>query len=94
MRIGDAVKALEEGRRVQRTSWNGAGQWVALMPGYPDGIAINEVTAKALSAPVGSVRTFRAYLLMEHADGTLSPWSPSPSDVMGDDWVEEAQQTP
>jgi len=82
-----ALPKLRAGMRITRDGWNAAGQYVALQPGYPDGIAINANTAAATGLPEGTVCAFRPYLLLRTADGSFVPWAPSVSDVLAGDWA-------
>jgi hypothetical protein len=86
MDIGEAVLAMKMGRRVSRAGWNGKGMYLAYQPGYPDGIPINENTAKATGQPVGTVLRFLPYVMMRTADGSFVPWLCSQSDLLADDW--------
>jgi len=73
--------------KVARTGWNGRNMWIAKQDGYPDGIAINENTAKATGLAVGTTVRFAPYLMLHSADGTMVPWLPSQTDLMAEDWV-------
>jgi len=86
MDFGEALAALNAGRRVTRTGWNGADMWVAHQAGYPDGIAINANTAQATGIPEGTVCRFRPYLMMFTAQGDFVPWVISQSDALAQDW--------
>jgi hypothetical protein len=86
MDFGAALSWLKAGRRVARSGWNGAGQFVVLQAGYPGGIAINQNTATATGLPLGSVQRFRPYLMLWTAQQDFVPWAPSVSDVLAEDW--------
>lgn len=85
MDIGWAVRALRAGAQVTRAAW-GDGMYVAYQEGYPDGIAINENTARATGLPEGMVCRFLPYLMLRTADGAFVPWVISQSDALADDW--------
>lgn len=86
MDFGQALTALKDGRRVQRSGWNGRGMWVALQQGYPDGIPLNPNTAAATGLPEGTVCRFAPYLMLRAADGVFVPWVASQTDVLAEDW--------
>lgn len=86
MNIGEAVQTLKNGGRVSRAGWNGKGMYLAYQAGYPDGIAINENTSKALGKPVGSTERFLPYVIMRTADGSFVPWLCSQTDLLAEDW--------
>lgn len=87
MDFSAALKQLKQGEKIHRSGWNGSGQWVVLQKGYPDGIAINANTSHATGLPMGEVHVFRPYLMLQAADGSFVPWTPSTSDVLADDWL-------
>lgn len=84
--FSDALRECRGGARIQREGWNGKNMYVVFQPGYPDGIKINENTAKATGLPVGTMCNFRPYLMMRTADGGFVPWVASQSDLLADDW--------
>lgn len=86
MDFGDALYNCTHGERITRDGWNAEGMYVVYMPGYPDGIAINEVTAVATGIPQGSTLRFRPYLLLLTAQEDFVPWVPSISDILAVDW--------
>lgn len=81
-----ALVNVKNGAKIARSGWNGAGQFVVLQKGYPDGIAINANTSEATGIPQGTVCSFRPYLMLRTADGSFVPWAPSVSDVLAEDW--------
>ena len=86
LNFSQALFAVKGGKRIQRAGWNGKGMYVTFQPGYPEGIAINENTAKATGLSQGTVCKFLPYLLMRTADGSFVPWVVSQTDVLADDW--------
>lgn len=86
MDFGQALAALKSGDKIARDGWNGAGQFVVLQAGYPNGIPINRNTADATGILEGTVCVFRPYLMLRTADGSFVPWAPSVSDVLAEDW--------
>jgi len=81
-----ALTALKEGKKVERSGWNGKDMFVALQKGYPEGIPINENTAQVLGEPVGTVHVFQPYLMMKTAQGSFVPWLISQTDALAEDW--------
>lgn len=67
-----------------RSGWNGKGQYVFYMPGYPDGIEANVATGKATGAETVRVQP---YLSIMTVQGSIVPWIPSMSDVFAEDWM-------
>lgn len=86
MDFGAALTALRAGSKLARSGWNGAGMFIVLQAGYPDGIAINGNTAKATGIAEGTVCRFRPYLMMFTAQGDFVPWVASQTDVLAEDW--------
>jgi Protein of unknown function (DUF2829) len=85
--FGAALTALRTGGKLARTGWNGAGMFIVLQAGYPDGIAINDNTAKATGIVEGTVCRFRPYLMMFTAQADFVPWVASQTDVLAEDWA-------
>lgn len=81
--FGMALEMLKKGRSVARVGWNGAGQFVYLVPAasYPaqTGAAKAHFGADALIP-------YRAYLALKTAQGDVSTWAPSVSDCLAEDW--------
>ena len=74
MDFGFAIQWLRDGKRVQRSGWNGKGMWLRLV-GARDG-----------DRAVSPTYPQRAYIEMKAADGWLVPWLASQTDVLADDW--------
>ncbi len=81
-----ALGHLREGKRLQRSGWNGKGMWIALQKGYPNGIPINANTAEATGIPEGTICLFLPYLMMRTAGGEFVPWLASQTDILAYDW--------
>lgn len=83
MTFGLAIEALKLGKRVARAGWNGAGQFVYLVPAnsYPAQTGI----AKAYFGADAMV-PYRAYLALKTAHGDVATWAPSCSDALAEDW--------
>lgn len=81
--FGMAIEALKLGERVARSGWNGAGQFVYLVPAnsYPAQTAIAKAHFGA-----DAIVPYRAYLALKTAQGDVATWAPSCSDALADDW--------
>jgi hypothetical protein len=82
MNFGQAIEALEEGKRVVRIGWNGKrmflyyvseGAYPAKMPSI-QGVFENDLV------PYG------AYIAMKTAQGNVVPWLASQTDMLAKDW--------
>lgn len=85
--FGSALKALKAGYKVAREGWNGKGMYLTLMPGYPNGIEVNEATQKAHNLNPGDKLIFRPYFQLFTAQKDIAMWSPSGSDALAEDWT-------
>lgn len=84
MTFGQAVEALKAGNKVARAGWNGADQFVYLVPAaaYP----AQTGAAKATFGD-GVLVPYRAYLALKTAQGDVATWGPSCSDALAEDWM-------
>lgn len=84
MTFGLAIEALKLGKKVARAGWNGAGQFVYLVPAnsYPAQTGV----AKQFFGD-GAMVPYRAYLALKTAQGDVATWAPSCSDALADDWL-------
>lgn len=85
--FGQAIRFAKNGRKVARAGWNGANMYAVVMPGYPNGIPVNDVTATAHGVPAGHVMRFRPYWALYTAQGDVASWAPSGSDTLAEDWM-------
>lgn len=83
MNFGQALDAIKAGKQVARTSWNGKGMFVFLVPG-----SVFKVNRPPLLGiyPEGTEITYQPHIDMKTANGTVVPWLASQSDLLGDDW--------
>lgn len=86
--FGSAIELAKRGKRVARKGWNGSGMYVAIMPGYPDGVPCNAATAELHGIPVGTAISINKYWVIKTPGGSISTWAPSGSDSLAEDWVE------
>lgn len=70
MTFGQAIEYAKQGKKIQRTGWNGKGMFVVYQKGYPEGIPANKNTAEAFGIEEGELFKVRPYLQMRCADGT------------------------
>lgn len=83
MTFGQALEVLKSGFKVARLGWNGAGQFVYLVPAasYP---ARTDVAKEHFGAD--AMVPYRAYLALKTTQGDVATWAPSCSDVLTQDW--------
>jgi|TARA_R110000737_G_scaffold93442_1_gene126642 hypothetical protein len=86
MSFGDAVLMAKRGHKVSRIGWNGAGMYAVVMPGFPNGVPANEVTANLHGIEVGEMVRLREYWALKTAQHDIAMWSPSGSDSLANDW--------
>lgn len=82
-----ALKALKNGAKVTRFGWNGRDMHVVLMPGYPDGIIINDTTQKAHKLPEGTKLCYRPYFQLFTNQKDVANWTATDSDLLAEDWL-------
>jgi len=87
MSFGMATEAAKRGGKVGRVGWNGSGMYAVIMPGFPEGVPANEITAITHDIPVGTKLSVRPYWALMTAQGDIAMWAPSGSDSLADDWV-------
>lgn len=94
MNIGDAVAEMKLGKKLARSGWNGAGQFIVYMeplqlPPYNTSGTfrkVNDRTAKFIGkdAPLDCA----PYIALYTAQKKWQPgWVASQSDLLADDWV-------
>lgn len=100
MNFGQAVEALKQGKRVQRTGWNGKGLFVFMQ--VPSTIN-REIVPKMQSLPQSVKDEFERrfsdpkeqidaiyydnQLALVNPSNLITGWSPSTPDALADDWV-------
>lgn len=91
--FGAAVAALNEGKRVSRSGWNGKGMFIFKRPGdiLPKNFISNvkslpQTVKDFLSAQDRDI-FFAPYLCMYAADGSIvNGWLASQTDILATDW--------
>ena len=75
MNFGDALDAMQDGKKVARKGWNGPGQHLALQK--PD-------ENSKMTLPFGP---YRRHIYICTVQGDLVPWLASQTDMLADDWT-------
>lgn len=91
--FGQAVEALNNGKRVSRSGWNGKGLFVFKQ--VPSEIS-EEIIPKMQSLPQsvkdefirrgGSIK-YSNQLALVNTDNSINGWAPSVSDSLANDWT-------
>lgn len=84
--FGWALRAMKADQKVFRLAW-APGQYVVLLHGYPQGLAIAQNVAEATGLPLGTPCVFRPYFLLSQPDGSFGPWEPNSEDCLAEDWM-------
>lgn len=87
MKFGDALLALRQGKRVAREGWNGADQWLILVPGSTITVEADRPLGKAAPELVGQQVRYAPHVDIFATGGRLFPWTPSQSDQLAGDWM-------
>ena len=79
--FGQAIEALEAGRKVARSGWNGKGMFLYYVPAnsYP-------AQTEAARSTFGDMVPYGAYIAMKTAQDNVVPWLASQTDVLAKDW--------
>ncbi len=80
MNFGNAVNAMEVGKKVARKGWNGKGMFLFIVAGDAWGF---ESDIEGIDGLCGA-----PFICMKTADNKLIPWLASQSDVLAEDWQE------
>ena len=87
MDFSAALTACRAGAKITRSGWNGAGQWVALSPGFE--LKADRIFSAPIKQSVGTgTGQFAPYLMIRNAQGAFVPWLASQGDLLADDWQE------
>lgn len=98
--FGEAIKALHEGKRVQRKGWNGKGLFIFMqVPSSVPADIVPKMTSLPQSVKDEFKRRFNGpdmtdgtikyqnQLAMVYPDNNIYGWVASPSDVLENDWI-------
>lgn len=98
--FGEAIKALKEGKKVQRKGWNGIGMFVFMqvpatigkdivpkMQSLPQ--SVKDEFQKRFDTPSKQIDAiyYDNQLAIVNTSNLIQGWSPSASDVLAEDWV-------
>jgi len=83
MKFGGALAALENGKKVARTGWNGKRMFIFLVPGSE--FKVNRAPLLGIY-PEGTEISYQPHIDMKTADDTIVPWLASQSDLLANDW--------
>jgi Protein of unknown function (DUF2829) len=86
MNFGEALEALKGGGRVTRAGWNGAGQWLILVPGSTITVAADRPLGKAAPRLIGQQVQYAPHIDIHTVQGALVPWLASQADMLAEDW--------
>jgi hypothetical protein len=68
-----ALRFLKNGKRIERNGWNGKGMWIQMVGGGT--FSMNDEVYDATP-----------YLQIKSVNGTVTPWLPSQTDILANDW--------
>ena len=85
MDFSEALLEIKAGKKVARSGWNGAGQFVFLVPGSR--FTVNRPPLLGIY-PEGTVIDYCPHVDIRNAQGQVVPWLASQGDLMATDWVE------
>lgn len=83
LNFGQALEALEAGKKVARAGWNGKGMFLFLVPGST--FKVNRPPLLGIY-PEGTEIKYCPHIDMKTADGKVVPWLASQTDVLAKDW--------
>lgn len=86
MNFGEALRALNDGHRVARNGWNGAGQWLILVPGSTFTVEANRPLGIAVPELIGQEVRYAPHVDIFTTDKMLVPWLASQADQLAEDW--------
>lgn len=83
MNIGQAIEAMQNGKKVQREGWNGKGMFLFLVPGSQFTVSRHPLLG---IYPEGTIIDYCPHVDMRTADGKIVPWLCSQTDLLATDW--------
>lgn len=83
MNFGQALEALEEGKKVARAGWNGKGMFLFYVPGSK--FVVNRPPLLGIY-PEGTEVSYHPHVDMKTAQGDIVPWLCSQTDMLAKDW--------
>ena len=83
MNFSDALNEIKDGKKVQRSGWNGKGMFIFMVPGST--FTVNRAPLLGIY-PEGTVIKYHAHIDMKTADDQVVPWLCSQTDMFAEDW--------
>ena len=85
LNLGQALYAIKDGKKVARDGWNGKGMFIYLVPAasYPIQRNINNTLSGIFP---DDMAPYQSYIAMKTAQNLVTPWAPTQSDVLDEDW--------
>lgn len=78
MNYGQALEALQAGKRVAREGWNGKGLWLTLVTDWNGNFGGN-LPENWRAVP---------FIAIKNTDSGMVPWAASQTDALAQDWLE------
>jgi hypothetical protein len=90
MDIGEAVRAIKDGKRVARQGWNGKDMWLAYSPGCealpPESFWSPANAEYAVSRPGRCAKVLPCITMKTATGEILMGWLASQTDLLAEDW--------
>lgn len=91
MDIGEAIRAIKDGKRVARAGWNGKGMWISLSgPNGPRSVSAEKFWSennRQYAEECGGDALVHPCITMKAADGAIvMGWLASQIDMLAEDW--------
>lgn len=84
--FGEALEAVKAGKKISRSGWNGANQFVIKAGGYK--VSEPRVGSDYHRAGITGEFNIAPHLDLKNAQGVMQPgWVPSQGDLFAEDWV-------
>jgi hypothetical protein len=83
MNFSDALKELKNGKKLQRSGWNGKNLFVYLVSGGDYKVQMDCI--KPYADNNGCVH-YEPYFAIKNVKNTINTWMPSVSDILANDW--------
>lgn len=90
MNFSEALTEIKVGKKLTRLGWNGADQFVFLVPGSQ--FTVDRAPLLGIY-PVGTKIDYRPHVDIRTVDGSICPWQPSQGDLLANDWKIVAEST-
>lgn len=85
MNFGQAIEALKEGKRVQRTDWVGKSKYLILVPAVTNASIKPDTVYGMMNIDRIDIQ---AHIDMRTGSNTIQPgWIPTQEELLSEDWV-------